>query len=126
MKSATGTVIIFFILMECRANFTDSISVTKNVLDILQLWKRTNCGKMGKSQGKRWKILRLIYIVLIFFIVIEKVAKIGKNFCTDLINWHRRDLKWRQEVCEVEPLNAIFYEINMTYDCYGLFTFVHK
>jgi len=24
MKSATGTVIIFFVLMECRANFTDS------------------------------------------------------------------------------------------------------
>jgi len=24
MKNATGTVIIFFVLMECRANFTDS------------------------------------------------------------------------------------------------------
>jgi len=25
MKSATGTVIIFFVLIECRANFTDSL-----------------------------------------------------------------------------------------------------
>jgi len=40
-----------------------SISVTKNVPDALQLWKRTNCGKMGESCGKWWKILRLIYII---------------------------------------------------------------
>jgi len=37
-----------------------SISVTKNALDVLQLWKRTNCGKIRKSHGKRWKILWLI------------------------------------------------------------------
>jgi len=34
----------------------------KNVSEALQLWKRTNCKKMGKSCGKRWKIFRLIYI----------------------------------------------------------------
>jgi len=27
----------------------NSISVSKNDLDILQLWKKTNCEKMGKS-----------------------------------------------------------------------------
>jgi len=37
MKNATGTVIIFFVLTKCRANFTDSILVTKNAPDVLQL-----------------------------------------------------------------------------------------
>jgi len=30
------------------------ILVTKN--GRLQLWKKINCGKMGKSREKRWKI----------------------------------------------------------------------
>jgi len=34
----------------------------KNIPDILQLWKKSNCEKMGKSRGKQWKIFRLIYI----------------------------------------------------------------
>jgi len=51
------------------------ISVTKNALDALQLWKRMNCGKIRKNREKRWKILRLIYIVTIFFIVIKKFQK---------------------------------------------------
>jgi len=38
-----------------------------------------------KSWKNGWKILRLIYIVSIFFIVIKKMQKIDKNFCTDLI-----------------------------------------
>jgi len=42
--------------------------------------------KMGKSRGKRRKMFRLIYIVLtFFFIAIQKITKIDKNFCTDLI-----------------------------------------
>jgi len=42
--------------------------MTKNVSNAPQLWKRTNCGKMGKGRGKRWKILQLIYIVSIFLL----------------------------------------------------------
>jgi len=55
-----------------------SISMTKNAPDAPQLWNRTNCEKMRKNHGKRWKILRLIYIVLYcinFFIIIKKIAK---------------------------------------------------
>jgi len=44
-----------------------SILMTKNAPVTLQLWKRTNCGKMGKSRGKRWKILRLIYCIDFFY-----------------------------------------------------------
>jgi len=61
-----------------------SISTTKSVSNAVQLWKRTNCGKIRKS-GKRLKILRLIYIVSIFLILIKKLQKIGWNICTDLI-----------------------------------------
>jgi len=66
---------------------------TKNAPDVLQLWKKTNCEKIGKS----WKIYRLIYIVSTFFIVIKKLQTIGKNFCTDLINaafFCRRQSTW--------------------------------
>jgi len=52
-------------------------------------WQRmfwTFCeNKLRKHEKKSWKILRLIYIVSIFFfIVIKKFPKIDKNFCTDL------------------------------------------
>jgi len=40
--------------------------------------------KMGKSHRKRWKILRLIYIV--FFIVIKKIAKNWQEFSHRLNN----------------------------------------
>jgi len=43
----------------------------KSALNALQLWKGTNCAKMGKSHGKRWINLYCID----FFIVIKKIAK---------------------------------------------------
>jgi len=42
------------------------ISISIMTIKNGQLWKRTNCGRMEKSCGKQWKILRSIYIVLIF------------------------------------------------------------
>jgi len=39
--------------------------ISDKELTLLQLWKRTNCeknGKTGKNCEKQWKILRLIYI----------------------------------------------------------------
>jgi len=39
MKSATGTAVVFFILIECRANFTDPIRMRfKNELKKRDFW----------------------------------------------------------------------------------------
>jgi len=44
-----------------------SISVTKNAPNALQLWKRMNCGKMGRNHRQRWTILRLIILYQFFY-----------------------------------------------------------
>jgi len=61
-----------------------SISMAKNASDVLQLRKRTNCGKMGKIVENDEKYLINLYCNLHRFIVIKKLQKIGKNFCIDL------------------------------------------
>jgi len=55
------------------------ISDKKRFQDAPQLWERTNCGKIRKSE-KQWKILRLIYIVSIFFIIIKNCKKSARTF----------------------------------------------
>jgi len=57
-----------------------SISMTKKAPDAI-----VEEDELRKDGKKSWKILRLIYIVTDFFIVIKKLQKIDKNFCIDLI-----------------------------------------
>jgi len=55
------------------------ISVTKNTL---QLWKENELWKVEK----KWKTMKnnsINFYCINFFIVIKKLQKIGKNFCTD-------------------------------------------
>jgi len=59
---------------------TKVILVTKNGPNIPRLWKRTNCEKMGKSCGKWWKILGLIYIVTIFLLIKKNCKNQTRTF----------------------------------------------
>jgi len=57
-----------------------------SISDKEQLRTAVEEDELRKDRKKWWKILWLIYIVpIIFIVIIKKLQKINKNFCTDLI-----------------------------------------
>jgi len=65
---------IWWALLKCRKDTKMSQSIDHQSF-LFSSWYSHVVGKIGKSHGKCWKILWLIYIVSIFFIVIKKIAK---------------------------------------------------
>jgi len=89
------------------------------VISIISVKKRFECSAVVKEDElqkneKKWKTMENTLINLsIFFIVIKKLQKIGKNFCTDLIQTEIKDEIYNLDLIQNYPCLTYLQDIRM-------------